>query len=266
MQTVTSSLPTSERPIVAQESPSSLSVASTPTSAPVRSLVLAFTGRLKIGKDFVAKASGAEIHHFADPLYKLCQFFFGSVDKDLAGMRQTMQVLGQWGRGITSEGYQLSVPRGVANVLIRAHGENMAPGMEVEWPNYGIEENIWLDALFRRLVKSVAPVKAITGLRFANEYKRCKAEGCRLIHVMASPETYAQRLRDAGMAIDHPALRDQSELLALSIDAQYRQAWTKDPNGPKLTCVWSDPNLPPPSRRLLTVDDFRAKVTEWIAQ
>lgn len=217
---------------------------------------LAFTGRLKVGKDFCATAINAEIHGFADPLYALCRHFFGTADKDQPGMRATMQTLGQWGRNVINQSYPVSPARGLVAAMIRAHGEKMAPGFLVEWSKFGIDENIWLDALFRRVEKSTAPVVALVNVRFKNEYERCQAERMTLVHVMCSQQTYLKRLQKAGMASDDPALRDYSEQLALAIDAQVGNICAREPAGDKLLVVWNDPEVPAPSKRFLTLSEF----------
>src|SRR5262245_18134727 len=117
----------SESPAVA--TPEANLVMAQSAVSPVR---LAITGKLKVGKDHVAKAIGAEIHGLADPIYSLCQHFFGTDDKDAEGMRQTMQIIGQWGRALVGEDYPLSPIRVLFCMAMQTSGQHFCgPGSGV---------------------------------------------------------------------------------------------------------------------------------------
>jgi hypothetical protein len=229
--------------------------ATAPTPKQPKPVIVAFTGRLKVGKDHVAKALGAEIHGFADPIYALCRSLFGTCDKDLAGVRRSMQALAQWGRSVINDAYPLTPERGITSTLIRAHGEQFAPGFSVEWPKYGRDENLWRDALVRRLNASPAPVKAVTNIRFENELKMPVQHTH--IHVMCSGPTYIERLKRAGMQPNDPALTDYSEQLAIALDKQVLDTVKREPKGAKLLCVWNDPVHAAPSPRFLNVEELK---------
>ena len=52
-----------------------------------------------------------EILGFADPIYALSRAYLGTEDKSVPGVRKFMQDVGQWGRGVVSDEYPLSVTR-----------------------------------------------------------------------------------------------------------------------------------------------------------
>lgn len=230
------------------------------SAAPVRTVRLGFTGRLKSGKDHCAASVGATIHGFAEPLYALCKEFFGTADKDIPGIRATLQTLGQWGRAVVNETYPLTPARAVFNILLRGSGESYAPGFRVNWREFGRNEDIWLNALFARAQSDPSPTQAIVNVRFGNEHARAVSEGFAMFHVMCHPATRGQRLKSSGFTLESAEVNDVSEQLAAGLDRQVLQAIRQQPEGPKLMAVWSDPNVLPPSDRLLTIAEFHDQV------
>lgn len=237
----------------------SLFITDTPPPATrVSAQKLFFTGRLKSGKDFAAKASGATILGFADPLYSLASHFFGvtvnaTEGKDLPGMRAFLQTAGQWGRGTVSEQYPYTPARALFIEAVRAAADSGKLGApEVEWATYGTNPDIWLNACLLRaeLYIQAYPGKrvAITNCRFSNEYSRLQAEGFEHWHCMCGPKTWAARLAESKLTPESPSVRDTSEQLAVKLDQSVITQLNAQKVGPNLKCIWSDPSAPVPTR------------------
>lgn len=225
---------------------------------------LCFTGRLAVGKDWCATQAGATIFGFADPLYYLAKFFFhidvaAEKNKDLPGMRAFLQMIGQWGRAEVNEQYPLTPVRAIFISAIRslAHAGAVS-GYEVEWPTFGANPDIWLNACVQR-VAGYEGRAAITNVRFENEFKRLKSEGWTHWHVMTDKKTWADRLKEKGLTTDSPAVKDASERLADGIDRDVIKKISAQKIGPKLRVIWNSA-APPISPRIFTVAEFLQKV------
>jgi len=228
---------------------------------------LFFTGRLCVGKDYIAKLCGAQIFGFADPLYAVAKYFFGievtsEKNKDVPGMRAFLQAVGQWGRGTVSEKYPYTPARAMFIQAIRGLGLGceIDPNhdLKVNWSNYGLSENIWLDAALDRIYKAQASRVALTNVRFSNEFKRLNNEpGWTHFHVMTSAKEWADRLAKRGLKTDAPVLKDISEIMAHQLDQNVIKQISGQKTGPKIHCIWNS-TTPPPSPRLWTVAEFLA--------
>lgn len=230
------------------------------------------TGRLKAGKDYVANAGGYTIYGFSDPLNYLATHFTGipvtaNQNKDLPGMRAFLQTVGQWGRNIINEQYPITAARVLFVTMIRSlHAAKIIDGYGVNWANFGADENLWLDALLNRYAENPSAQAAVTNVRFENEFKRLQSEGWQHWHIITSPSCWARRLAAHKMTVDAPQLKDTSEKLAATLDAQVTKQISAARNGPKLRCIWNDPDSPPPSPRLHTLQEFLAASVEVQAQ
>ena len=233
---------------------------------------VAFTGRMKAGKDYLAERINGRVFGFADPLYRLLTFFFGTTNKDAFGGRQFMQRVGQWGRGDLTEETPVSVERASFCEMIRRLGEtadflNDPVLSAVDWKRFGHDNRIWLDALLKRVnaFRAVEPGRrvVVTNVRFPNERDALRAAGWQIWHVMAAPSTIRQRLEKAGLDEDKVAFTE-SEALARGLDRSVTQLISGRQGGPKLRCVWNDPTVPRPGHhasRLYTTDEFLARFT-----
>jgi len=241
----------------------------TPASQPLRQPVgnkIFLTGRIKMGKDYVAAASEAVIFNLADPLYALAEYCFGvtvnaNAGKEEFGVRDFLQTVGQWGRGEVNAKYPLTPGRAVFIKFARglANDDRMRDA-GVDWSSYGVNQNIWLEACVakvnRYLTENPGKRVIISGVRFVNEFKFLRAEGANHYHVMASPATWLKRLAAAKVSENSPALKDMSEGLAASLDADVTRKISQTRNGPKLHVIWNDTDVAAPSQRLLTLNEF----------
>jgi hypothetical protein len=229
---------------------------------PVAGLTRFFTtGRMCVGKDYIATKIGAEVHGFSEPLYALASYFFGfpvdaNTNKDLPGMREFLQRAGMWGRQHISNDYPLTTERAAFIAMIRGLPENTFPStLGVSWHNYGTDENLWLNAALVRIALSNSERVAITNTRFENEFKKLSENGFVNWHVMTSPGELQARQAKRGVKPGAASLRDVSESLADKLDRQVIKTVSAQRNGPKLRVVWNS-DTPPPSPRLWTVAEF----------
>jgi hypothetical protein len=210
---------------------------------------LALSGRMFAGKDHVAKLGGFEILGFADPIYAVCKFFYGTADKTLPGVRKFQQQIGQWGRGIINDQYPLTAERAMFTDTVRRNGAQIFGSdyyrLDINFKSYGKNENFWIDILLQRvaaqLKASPAAKIAVTNARFDNELAALKNAGFEHYHVMTHPETRIARL---GEAYSPEADNDYSEQMAARLD--------KDQPG--MLTIWNDNRNP--TRPALYVGQF----------
>lgn len=243
-------------------------IAQLKSRAPVNKLF--FTGRLKSGKDFAATAAGAKIIGFADPLYAIASYYFhleinATEGKDIPGVREFLQTVGQWGRGVVSEKYPLNVGRAIFISQILSGGPKGFFGFpEVAWATYGRHNDIWLDAAIIRANEYIAANAdarvAITNCRFDHEFKRLQSDGWQHWHSLCSPKTWAARLLAEKLTPESAAVRDLSEQLAANLDSNVVKQLSAQKDGPKLRAIWNDDVTPCPSSRLHSVESFLASI------
>lgn len=240
-----------------------------PPAAPVRKPIgnrIFLTGRIKMGKDYVAAASEAKIFNLADPLYALAEYSFGvtvnaNEGKEIPGVRDFLQTAGQWGRGEVNAKYPLTPGRAVFIKFVRALvNEDRLRDIGVDWRSFGVNENIWLEACVAMtnsyLSQNPGNRVIISGVRFVNEFKFLRAAGWNHYHVMASPATWQKRLVAAKIPETSPALKDMSEGLAASLDNDVTRKISQVRHGNKLHVIWNDPDVAAPSQRLLSLNQF----------
>jgi hypothetical protein len=241
-----------------------------PFTAPVNpvSRRVFFTGRLGVGKDYVAEQIGAPTFGFADPLYYLATYFFGvevtsTKNKDLPGMRAFLQQIGQWGRADVDEQYPYTPARAAFCLMVRLIHENFDKRLEVDWKQFGLDPLIWVTSMLSRcneyLAENPTSRVATTNVRFSHEYKAL-SETWEGWHVMCSPETWAKRLASKKIQPNAPVLSDKSEHMAIHLDEQVRKQISMDRTGRTLRVIWNDPDVAPPSPRLLTLSQFCERV------
>lgn len=224
-----------------------------------------FTGRLATGKDWIADQMSAEIFGFADPIYYLASHFFGvqvdrNTNKDLPGMRSWLQTVGQWGRAHVDAETPYTPARSIFISLIRslaAHGA-LSKDYAVEWEKFGSDVMLWTDAVVRRAdaFTTANPGKRIatTNVRFEHEFKALKEGAWTHFHVLCSPQTWQKRLASKKLTAQSKELNNVSEHLAMHLDKDVA-AKLRQP-GKQMRVIWNDPEVAPPSPRVITVNQF----------
>jgi hypothetical protein len=224
---------------------------------------LLLSGRLAAGKDYVAEATKARILGFADPMYTIASFFFGvevtsTKGKDLPGMRDFLQKLGQWGRNEVNDKYPYNPTRAMFVQMIRSLGMRgvKAFSSSIDWSTFGTDPEIWIKCCAKRASNCAGDKRvAITNARFKNEldYFRALPEWDHW-HVMCSPQTWAERLAKKKLSPQSKEVSDISEQIAIALD---RDVATKIRAGGTnmLRVIWND-HRPAPSPRLYTLNQF----------
>lgn len=225
-----------------------------------------FTGVMGVGKDYVANAAGAQTLGLADPIYHLVNVLFPGLlvsathGKDISGVRELMQTLGQWGRGDINAKYPLTPARAMMLSYIQQLAKSgvFSPDVCVDWADYGVNQDIWVNSLITRAAKLDAGRRvAVTNVRFENEFKRLQTEGWVHCHVMCSVPTRQERLKKIGTNPNSPALTDTSERLALALDTDVAKKIKA--SGNPLRVVWND-SVPSPSPRVYTLNQWLQEV------
>lgn len=220
------------------------------------------TGRLRVGKDFILKSLGYQIHGFADPLYALQKYFFGTDDKTVLGARKFLQTVGQWGRGQVDANYPLTATRATFTTIIRGLGQNgsLPKSLGVDWSRFGLDPDLWLNAFLTRMNTQPEGLgrHAVSNVRFNNEHEGLSNAGWTHFHVMCSPQTWAKRLKEGGgnLTPQSPEVKDFSEQLAAGLDADSLKRAKLKPQGPKLRVIWNDPGVRSPSPRFYTLNEL----------
>jgi hypothetical protein len=215
---------------------------------------IAFSGRLRAGKDFSAAQSGLAIVGFADPIYVICRHFTGSADKAIPGMRPFMQAIGQWGWGAINEKYPITPERLMWIDKIRHQGPDIFRNeplfQKINWDDYGRVRTFWVDIMLNRPdMRDNTYAKTGVGIvnaRFDHEFAPLIAAGFRHFHVQCSNETRLSRIEHYDAAAD----TDTSEQMAIRLDRE----------APDNIVIWNDTAPQPSGRELWTVDGF----CEWL--
>jgi hypothetical protein len=165
-----------------------------------------------VGKDYVASQLGYRAVPLASPIHALTNDLLGVADKNIPGVRELMQSIGQWGRGVVSQEYPLTLRRVEVTERIR---ERQMPVCRkhplVCWETFGLSDSFWLDALQPWCPDQADIPYAITGLRFVNEFDTLIRGGIEIWGVACADATLADR---RGAQANNSALdRDTSETL-----------------------------------------------------
>jgi hypothetical protein len=237
-----------------------------------------FTGRLAVGKDYVAAQIGAPIFGFADPIYYLANYFHPGAEvsstknKDLPGMRKWLQQVGQWGRNDIDDAYPYAPARSTFCHFIRllALAGSLDRTLGVEWENFGLDPYLWSKAVLVRanayMAENPGARVSNTNVRFKNEFDLLSGDQWEHYHVLCSPQTWLKRLAEKKMTPESPLLKDKSEHLATNLDAAITKIISKEPRGKMLKVIWNDYEVPAPSPRFFTLAQFCKRVAESDAQ
>ena len=224
---------------------------------------LAVSGQLRVGKNYIAERCEYPIIGFADPIYKIVEYFTGTSDKNVPGIREMMQKIGQWGWGKLDAEYPFSVERGLFVRAVReVHTVYKARRVlnncscacepphpfgnefkDVDWYGYGAgQQDFWVQIMLNRS-RTMERV-AVVNTRFQHELQPLAASGFQHFHVMCSEET--RRRRMGNEAFNAKTLNDTSEQFAL---------WCNT-NLPDWQIIWNDDAPQPSGKQYTTVDQF----------
>lgn len=189
--------------------------------------LLGTNGVYGVGKDFVLKRHGYLILGFADPLYLIAKTWLGTDDKTQPGVREFLQAVGQWGRGVKSPEYPLNIERAYfVNRLWSSEASadkqlrDKLVEQSVDRKLWGTPD-IWTHSLKMRIKAALVrlgragrvPRVAVSNVRFLNEVELVRSLGGQVWFVDADPVDIKAR-RKAG---SDKSQSDTSEKLALAI-------------------------------------------------
>lgn len=192
---------------------------------------LGLVGPLGVGKDYVAAKLGARVLGFADPLYELASELYPGLDgkdKTKPGVRALLQQLGQYGRGTVNDRYPLTAERALFCSVLRMakpNSSNSEAGLFVEWSKFGLNENLWVDALLRRAksIEGTDRLVVVTNLRFDNEIEALRKDGFAIAGVVCSWESLNRRQVDR---TDKASAGDISERLGVDVFGGFHHSCT----------------------------------------
>lgn len=231
--------------------------------------LLALSGRLRSGKDYVAETCGYKIMGFADPMYLIAQHYFGTSDKAAPGVRAFLQAVGQWGWGVASEVYAFTPERAAIIEQIRRYGcDIVAPAAPifdgVDWSQFGRRQDFWVQIFLTRVRRELASFPdtriAVVNVRFNHELEPLKAAGFEHYHVMCAEQTRRLRIEAAGGVYDEATDNDSSETFARDCDTYH----------PRRLVIWNDEECRMPGyctgdfyrKPFLTLNEFRKLSSE----
>lgn len=211
-----------------------------------RTRTLFFTGAPRAGKSWLAAQLGARVFEFSDPIAAMAADVFGTSipETDLVGFFNEVYA---WGEGVVNQKYPLTACRaafvgGVRDVVNR-QGTFGIPLAEFGTSGFWIRSLVARVAHFR--TDFPTELVAVTDVGTQEQYQALREAGFSAFHVSCNNITRSGR---GGNAIVNP--------VADSVGRSLTKEISMSPRGPKLWCVWNDPNYSAPSGRLLSVNEF----------
>lgn len=212
-----------------------------------------FTGRMRVGKDYVSELLGLTVLPLAEPLYEMCSALLGSCEKENPQHRQFLQMLGAWGRGEPKEDSPRLPTFQEVTSLVNSQPEKLVTtkhlNIGIQWSRFGTPE-FWLNIA---LLKAQAFIKenpntplSVPNGRFANEVQAFTKLGFLHLHVRCSEPARLERL---GPRHDPASDNDITEAYSRHLDETLF--------GP--TVIWND-HRPTPN------NTGYAHIRDWIWQ
>jgi len=200
---------------------------------------LAFSGRMRSGKDYVADQLGLTKLGFADPMYGVAQRLVGSSDKNVPGMRDLLRYIGQVGWGhFDGDRYRATVERGLLCDWCRRNGFQASQmGTPEMWQSFGLRKTFWVDILLERIrlleySDREIPGFAVVNVRFDHELEPLREAGFDHYHIVCREETRRMRMGSE----DRKTVDDKSEEMAARFDVELfpeKKIWNDDGEPPE---------------------------------
>jgi len=206
---------------------------------------LALSGVFLAGKDWVANQAGFRQVSFAEPMYRIAEYFFGHCDKKRPDIRSFLQTIGQWGWGYDDPTEApCTVERALFIQLMRADGLRISE-CKGPWHEFGSRADFWVQLLLGR-IEDMPPHDriAITNMRFPHEQKPLLDHGFEQYLVMCSEETRQER--NNGPIPAH---------LSANVSERFAQQLVR--TLPEHRIIWNDHRPMPEDKKYLTVGKFK---------
>jgi hypothetical protein len=211
---------------------------------------IAFSGLLKSGKDYVASKIGYTPVSFAEPLYHICQYVYGSCDKNNPRHRKFLQWVGQAGWGCKDEEHcPDDFHKAAIVILLRREGPAIYPHQC--WQDFGTRSDFWVIDLLERVANYYSKHNVVvTNVRFRHELEPMKAGGFEHYLVVCSPRTRRERywndMAKGIIPIPKHIDEDVSEQMARDLLGEL----------PDERIIWNDHRSMPKGKKYLTVEEF----------
>lgn len=212
---------------------------------------IALSGLLKAGKDYVAHKIGYTPVSFAEPLYRVCEYCFGSCNKNNPRHRRFLQWLGQAGHNAFKdcESCPDDLQKAAFTILLRREGHAIYP--HKDWPSFGTRSDFWVSDLLDRVENFHNNDKiVVTNVRFRHELEPMKSGG--FSHYLVACSAKTRRARYWG---DHaksfiPIPKD----IDLDVsEAMARELYSELSDN---QIIWNDSRPMPKGKKFLTVEEF----------
>lgn len=204
-----------------------------------------FSGKLRSGKDYCAEAINAQVISFSQPIVTIAKEFLGQVNKEELRSRRLLQLIGAWGRGITTanaaELEELQLPsREEVLKLMETKGRTLFPRIELK--SFGSNPNIWIEITQAKVLYMTGKL-AIVNARFPNELETFSKIGFKHFHVKCSEKT---RLARPGAGLGE---NDPTEAMAKMYDDILNDA----------SVIWNDFIPIPQAQKYISVQEFKSR-------
>lgn len=221
---------------------------------------ICISGRTRSGKSWLANTLSYEEISFAEPIYILAKYFFGSDKKNLDGMRAWMQLVGQIGKNFCSKKYPVTIERATFVDNIRRNGMEIFRQYpeynQADWSKFGTYETFWVDILIDRVTKIIKDNPeaklAVTNVRFPFELEPLKQSGFEHFHVICTQDTRVHRIQELGEEYNIVTDTDASEQMAIELDK-------RPPYG---LIIWNDEFVKKPQPSFMDLDEFKKLINE----
>lgn len=152
-------------------------------------------GLMGAGKDYTAERAGYRKLGFADPIYALAKYYFGTDYKKIPGMRQWMQEVGQWGWGKIDSDCPVSAVRSATIESVRRVGPLLEGFEGVAWREFGLRRDFWVESLLERYKSYDSEKVAVVNVRFLHELEPLGKKGFTFYVVVSTDEERYERLQ-----------------------------------------------------------------------
>jgi hypothetical protein len=170
---------------------------------------IALLGRIRAGKDHVADGTTLTKHRMAQPIYQLVNELLGKVEKGAPGYRRFLQQVGQFGRGIISEQYPVTIERVALVQLIHQIGRKIWGYDKINWDQYGKRPDFWSYVVLNTSPtynsnpdRSLDSPIIVNDLRFPVDKEAFEKAGFESWLVLCTEETRKERMIATGEQFD----------------------------------------------------------------
>lgn len=212
---------------------------------------LAMSGLLKSGKDHIAQQIGYTPVSFAEPLYRICEYVYGSCDKNNPRHRRFLQWLGQVGHGAFGDHPTCPDDFHKAEMVILLRREGHAIYPHSAWQDFGRRKDFWVSDLLERIENyHREQCVVVTNVRFRHELEPMKVGGFEHYLVVCSEATRRERYWGSPEQKYIPIPKEIDEDVSEEMARQLLNEM------PEKRIIWSDHRPMPAGKHYLTVEQF----------